>query len=249
MQTRRIVRLSAVLLAVVLTAILLTSLVVGSATQFSDVSSGSYYYDAVAWAIDRGITNGTSPTTFGPDAGCTRAQTVVFLWRAFGSPNQSVTGSLFTDVEYGSYYYTAVYWAKEKQITTGTSDSTFSPSRYCTRGEIVTFLWRAVGRIAATANHTDFHDVASNDYFYQAVLWASENRITTGKDAVTFAPYDTCTRAQIVTFLYRARDILKDVSGQPEQPTDPTIPTNPTDPTEATDPTDPTDPNQGPWIP
>ena len=169
---------------------------------FVDVTSDRYYYNAVLWAVNNGITRGTTATTFSPDAPCTRAQTVTFLWRAAGCPTPNGSEMPFTDVVKGSYYETAVLWAVENGITNGTSETTFSPNAPCTRAQTVTFLWRSQGKPAAgTAN--PFTDVAKDTYYTDAVLWAVENGITEGTSETTFSPDEDCTRAQTVTFLYR----------------------------------------------
>jgi len=170
---------------------------------FYDVPSNAYYYDAVQWAIEKGITNGTSATTFSPNATCTRAQMVTFLWRAAGSPAPRTSGQSFTDVASGSYYYDAVLWAIEKGITNGTTSTTFSPNDTVTRGQMVTFLYRSVGSPAASSQ-SSFSDVASNAYYSNAINWAAEQGFVNGTTATTFAPATGCTRAHIVTFLYRA---------------------------------------------
>ena len=170
---------------------------------FTDVPAGSYYEDAVIWAVDKGITTGTSATTFNPNGICTRAQAVTFLWRAAGSPAAKSAVMPFTDVKAGSYYETAVLWAVENGITKGTSDTTFSPDATCSRAQIVAFLWRSEKSPAAgTAN--PFADVKSTAYYADAVLWAVKEDITKGTTSTTFSPDADCTRAQIVTFLYRA---------------------------------------------
>ena len=170
---------------------------------FTDVPAGSYYEDAVIWAVDKGITTGTSATTFNPNGICTRAQAVTFLWRAAGSPAAKSAVMPFTDVKAGSYYETAVLWAVENGITKGTSDTTFSPDATCSRAQIVAFLWRSEKSPAAgTAN--PFADVKSTVYYADAVLWAVREDITKGTTSTTFSPDADCTRAQIVTFLYRA---------------------------------------------
>ncbi len=174
------------------------------ATPFTDVSTGIYYYEPVVWAVENNITTGTSATTFSPDKDCTRGQIVTFLWRACGSPEPTNTTHSFTDIQAGAYYYKAVLWAVEEGITTGMTSTTFAPDKTCTRGQAVTFLWRAQGKPTPATTANPFKDVAETDYFYAPVLWASENGITTGTSATTFAPAKTCTRAQIVTFLYRA---------------------------------------------
>ena len=172
---------------------------------FSDVrDSGAYYYDPVYWAAKNGVTTGTSPSTFAPGQSCTRGQIVTFLWRAYGSPEPSATACPFKDVKAGAYYYKAVLWAVENGITTGTSATTFEPNSPCTRGHIVTFLWRAAGEPAPTSSSNPFKDVEAGKFYYDAVLWAVENGITTGTSATTFAPTNKCTRGQCVTFLWRA---------------------------------------------
>ena len=169
---------------------------------FVDVATGSYYEEAVDWAVENGITKGTTATTFSPNATCTRAQAVTFLWRAAGSPEPETRAMPFADVPVGSYYYDAVLWAVENGITKGTSDTTFSPNMTCTRAQIVAFLWRSEKSPAAgTAN--PFADVKSTAYYADAVLWAVKENITKGTTNTTFSPDADCTRAQIVTFLYR----------------------------------------------
>ena len=171
---------------------------------FVDVATGSYYEDAVDWAVENGITKGTDDTHFSPDGICTRAQAVTFLWRAAGSPKPETRTMPFTDVPAGSYYYDAVLWAVENGITKGTSDTTFSPNMTCTRAQIVTFLWRSEKSPAAgTAN--PFADVKSTAYYAGAVLWAVREDITKGTTSTTFSPDADCTRAQIVTFLWRCK--------------------------------------------
>ena len=168
---------------------------------FVDVPANAYYYDAVAWAVENGITNGTSATTFGPDVSCTRAQMVTFLWRAAGSPEPVTTSNLFTDIQPGAYYYDAVLWAVEQGITNGTSATTFSPDATCTRAQTVTFLWRSNGSPAVSGS--SFADVPADAYYANAVAWAVSEGVTNGTSATTFSPDATCTRAQIVTFLWR----------------------------------------------
>ena len=170
---------------------------------FTDVPAGSYYEDAVIWAVDKGITTGTSATTFNPNGICTRAQAVTFLWRAAGSPAAKSSAMPFVDVKAGSYYETAVLWAVEQGITKGTSDTAFSPNATCTRAQIVTFLWRANGSPVASGNSA-FTDVAADAYYAAAVKWAEENGVTGGIGNGLFGSGNTCTRAQIVTFIYRS---------------------------------------------
>ena len=171
---------------------------------FVDVATGSYYEDAVDWAVRNGITQGTDATHFSPDGICTRAQAVTFLWRAAGSPKPETRTMPFTDIPAGSYYYDAVLWAVENGVTKGTSDTTFSPNMTCTRAQIVAFLWRSEKSPAAgTAN--PFADVKSTAYYADAVLWAVKENITKGTTSTTFSPNADCTKAQIVTFLWRCK--------------------------------------------
>ena len=171
---------------------------------FVDVSASDYYYDAVLWAVGKGITGGTSATTFDPNGNCTRAQAVTFLWRAAGSPAAKSAVMPFTDVKAGSYYYDAVLWAVENGITEGTSDTTFSPDATCSRAQIVTFLWRANGSPVASGN-SDFTDVAADAYYAAAVTWAEKNGVTGGIGGGLFGSGNNCTRAQIVTFIWRCK--------------------------------------------
>ena len=171
--------------------------------SFTDVAAGSYCYDAVQWAVANGITNGTDATHFSPNAGCTRGQVVTFLWRAAGEP--TVGGNVgFVDVAPGSYCYEAVKWAVANGITKGTDATHFSPNATCTHGQVVTFMYRAEGEPAVGGN-VGFVDVAAGSYCYNAVQWAVANGITKGTDATHFSPNATCTRGQVVTFLYRAQ--------------------------------------------
>ena len=170
-------------------------------SPFADVATDAYYYDAVKWAVEKGVTNGVSETLFGPDQACTRAQIVTFLWRAAGSPEPK-SGSTFADVAADAYYAKAVAWAVENGITKGTSETTFHPDETCTRAQGVTFLYRALGKLAAA--QAGFTDVAADSYYADAVNWAAENGVTNGISETLFGPDGSCTRAQIVTFLYRA---------------------------------------------
>ena len=171
---------------------------------FNDVKPGDYFHDAVNWAVEKGITTGASATTFSPNASCTRAQIVTFLWRASGSPEPKTASNPFTDVAANAYYRKAVLWAVENGITTGTSATTFSPDAPCTRAQGVTFLWRANGSKAASAA-ASFTDVASDAYYAPAVAWAAEQNVTGGVGNGLFSPDTTCTRAQNVSMLYRLR--------------------------------------------
>ena len=168
--------------------------------DFADVSTDAYYYEAVKWAAKKGITGGTGDGTFNPNGSCTRAHIVTFLWRAAGSPEPKSTVS-FTDVPAGSYYAKAVAWAVENGITLGTGDGTFSPNATCTRAQSVTFLYRALGTAPTTVN--GFTDVTADAFYADAVAWAVESGVTNGTTDSTFSPNNGCTRAQIVTFLYR----------------------------------------------
>ena len=169
--------------------------------KFADVSTSAYYYDAVKWAVENGVTDGLSATTFGPYESCTRAQIVTFLWRAAGSPEPK-TASSFADVPASAYYAKAVEWAVENGITNGMTETTFAPDATCTRGQSVTLLHRALkGTASGSANFTD---VKSDAFYADAVNWAVASDVTNGTSATTFSPNADCTRAEIVTFLYRA---------------------------------------------
>ena len=170
---------------------------------FVDVKTGDYFYDAVLWAVEKGITNGTSAETFSPEAPCTRAQIVTFLWRAAGSPVVNYAMDL-SDVAGDAYYAEAVRWALSEGITTGTSDHTFSPDAVCTREQAVTFLWRAAGS-PAVSGESAFEDVGADAYYARAVAWAAQNGVTNGISQALFGTGSDCTRAQIVTLLYRAQ--------------------------------------------
>ncbi len=172
---------------------------------FTDVKAGEYYELAVLWAVENGVTSGTSATTFSPNGKCTRGQIATFLWRAAGEPDPGNVTNPFKDVKESDYFYKAVLWAVENDITKGTSKTTFSPNDTCTRGQIVTFLYRAKGSPETdTVSSNPFKDVKSSQYYYDAVLWAVENGITKGTSDTTFSPNNKCTRGQVVTFLYRA---------------------------------------------
>ena len=170
-------------------------------SPFSDVSTNAYYYEAVKWAQEKGITGGIGNGLFGPNQPCTRAQIVTFLWRAAGSPEPK-TMSSFADVSMDAYYAKAVAWAVENGITTGTGDGKFSPDATCTRAQSVTFLFRAIGKLVDSK--AEFSDVLADSYYANAVDWAVENGVTNGIGDGLFGPNNSCTRAQIVTFLFRA---------------------------------------------
>ena len=169
--------------------------------DFADVPTDAYYYEAVKWAAKKGITGGIGNGLFGPNQPCTRAQIVTFLWRAAGSPEPK-TMSSFADVSMDAYYAKAVAWAVENGITTGTGDGKFSPDATCTRAQSVTFLFRAIGKLVDSK--AEFRDVPTDSYYANAVAWAVENGVTNGIGNGLFGPDNSCTRAQIVTFLFRA---------------------------------------------
>lgn len=173
---------------------------------FTDVKKTDYFADAVLWAVENGVTSGTSATTFGPNQSCTRAQAMTFLWNAAGKPEPTQTSMKFTDVPAGSYYEKAVQWAVENGITSGTSETTFGSNNACTRAQIVTFLYKLNGSPAVSTGDS-FSDVQSGSYYEKAVQWAVENGVTSGTGATTFSPNSTCVRAQIVTFLYKEHQI------------------------------------------
>lgn len=172
---------------------------------FSDVFEGDYYADPVLWAVENQVTNGTSPTTFSPGKFCTRGQIVTFLWNAEGQPEPKNSVNPFTDVKAGDYYYKAVLWAVENNITNGLTATTFGPGKFCTRAQAVTFLWNAQEQPEPKSSANPFTDVKAGEYYYQPVLWAVENQITNGTSPTTFSPGKFCTRGQIVTFLYNAK--------------------------------------------
>lgn len=170
--------------------------------EFDDVKPGAFYFDAVQWAVKNGITNGMGKNTFSPNSVCSRYQIVMFLWRAAGQPEAKAAVS-FADVKPGDIFYEAVQWAVERGITKGTSSTNFSPFAPCTRGQIVTFLYRSAGS-PAISGACDFSDVSAGSFCHDAVIWASSEGITKGTSAGRFSPNEGCTRAQVVTFLYRA---------------------------------------------
>ena len=172
-----------------------------AATSFADVPANAYFADAVKWAVDKDVTNGLTDTMFGPYESCTRTQIVTFLWRAAGSPEPK-TASSFTDVPASAYYAKAVAWAIENGITNGMTETTFAPNATCTRGQSVTFLYRALKGTASGS--TNFTDVKSDAFYTDAINWAVANNVTNGTSNTTFSPNADCTRAEIVTFLYRA---------------------------------------------
>ena len=178
-----------------------------TATGFIDIKPSDFFYDPVLWAVENGITTGTSGTTFNPGGECLRAHVVTFLWRAAGSPEPVSMDNPFVDVRESDFFYKAVLWAVENGITNGTDATHFSPATPCNRATVVTFLYRSLGDPAVDSAANSFTDVPAGDWFTEAVVWAVENGITNGISATEFAPASLCNRAQIVTFLYRARDI------------------------------------------
>ena len=171
-------------------------------SRFEDVKAGLFYFDPVEWAVTEGITTGITATTFNPDGQCTRAEVVTFLWRAAGSPEPTTTENPFDDVKEGDFFYKAVLWANEKNITNGLDADTFGPFELCNRAQVVTFLWRSQGSSASTAD-VAFTDVEDGLFYSTAVAWAVEHNITNGISATEFGVDGICNRAQVVTFLYR----------------------------------------------
>lgn len=170
---------------------------------FSDVPEDSFYAEPVLWALEYGITNGATETTFDPNGTCLRAQVITFLYRADDCPDPGTGSNPFTDVKPGDFFYSSVLWALEHGITNGTTETTFGAYDSCSRAAVVTFLWRAVGSPEPESTENPFVDVQPGDYFYKAVLWAVELGLTNGVDDTHFAPADPCSRAQVVTFFYR----------------------------------------------
>ena len=199
MKTRKLLTLC-LILALVLSILPASVLAVG---QFADVKGTDYFYVPVLWAAEQGITTGVSATSFAPEEECTRAQIVTFLWRYNGMPEPKTAKSPFTDVKKSDYFYKAVLWAVEQGITTGTSKTAFSPEDTCTRAQAATFLYRSHGNFENIELSSPFVDIKKGEYYYNPVLWAVKNEITNGTSNTTFSPEDNCTRAQIVTFLYR----------------------------------------------
>ena len=171
------------------------------AIVFVDVAEDAWYYDAVQWAADAGVTNGTSKDHFSPDMSCTRAQAVMFLWNAAGKPTPKSMNNPFVDVSEDAYYYQAVLWAVGEGITNGTDDHHFSPNLTANRAQCVTFLYRYVGA-PAVENKTTFADVPATAYYADAVAWAAAKGVTNGTSSTTFSPLMNCTRAHMVRFLY-----------------------------------------------
>lgn len=215
--------------SLVLSASMLASLLPVSALAagFTDVPQGIYYEDPVDWAVENDITSGTSGMEFSPDETCTRAQAVTFLWRANGQPD-AAGNNPFADVSASSYYNEAVQWAVTNNITSGTSPNTFEPDAPVTRAQVMTFLYRNADS-PSTRDSASFADVPTDAYYRDAVRWAVTQGITAGTSATAFSPDESCTRAQIVTFLYRSSDDAPDVPVI-EIPEEPVLPEEPVQP-------------------
>ena len=174
-----------------------------AADIFIDMPSETKFsHNPIEWAYLHGITKGKTENKFSPKGKCTRAEFLTQLWRVLGSPQPTITETPFTDVREDAYYATPIRWAYENNITTGTTATEFSPKKTCTRGQIITFIWKAMGSPQADLVHEDFDDVTSDDYFYHALMWAMENNVTSGKSERLFGPKDPCTREQVASFLY-----------------------------------------------
>ena len=187
-----------------------------AAEVFTDMPrEGNWAHDPIDWAYFNGITAGKSPTTFNPKDTVTRAEAMTFLWKTLDSPEPGTTENPFEDVMEGKYYYRPVLWAVENGVTTGTSETTFSPKQNCTRAQILTFLWIAAGKPEPETEENPFTDVQETKYYYKAVLWGVENHITSGVAPDEFGPNQTCTRAQIVAFLYLAKDLMPQAPDTP----------------------------------
>ena len=229
-----------------------------AAVIFTDMpAEGNWAHAPIDWAYFNHITSGKTPTTFAPKDTVTRAESMTFLWLTLGSPEPATTDNPFEDVKEGKYYYKPVLWAVENGITKGTSETTFGPKDQCTRAQILTFLWIAAGKPEPETAENPFTDVKEGKYYYKAVLWGVENRITSGIAPDQFGPNNTCTRAQIVAFLYKAKDLMTQgpaVQPEPTEPDpDPEPEPDPTEPTEPdpdpTEPTEPTEPEPDPETP
>ena len=211
------------LLAAVLLAGMLPMTAAAASTPFSDVADTDWFANPVLWAVEEGITSGISPTQFGPNNPCTRAQVVTFLWAAEGKPEPGSTNNPFTDVPNDAWYAKPVLWAVERGITGGTSETTFSPDQQCTRAQIVTFLYAAAGKPNVDTSSGEFSDVSASDWFVKPVLWAKANDITGGTGPNTFGPNNICTRGQVVTFLFKAYDgSVPEVTPEPTPEVTPT---------------------------
>ena len=210
------------LLALTLTLIMVLGLAIpASAASFTDVAPGAWYEEAVNWAVENGITTGMGNGLFAPNNTCTRGQVVTFLWRSQGEPAPAGSNNPFSDVKEGDYFYEAVLWAVENGITTGLSATEFGPNSPCNRAQVVTFLWRTMGKPAPEDPTNPFGDVAEGVYYFDAVLWAVEKGITTGMGDGIFAPNNACNRGQIVCFLYRTPSEDGEPAPDPEPEPDP----------------------------
>ena len=194
-------RIITILLALTMLMTMICAAVVAEGNAFADVPEKAFFYEAVNWAQEEGITQGMHDGLFHPDELCNRAQVVTFLWRLEGRPTVSGRNH-FIDVEQGSWYADAVQWAVVQKITQGMGENTFQPNTICNRGQIVTFLWRYAGKPTSDSENP-FADVSEDAFYYEAVKWAVENGITNGLTDTTFGPDVPCNRAQVVTFLYR----------------------------------------------
>jgi len=189
---------------------------------FTDMPADDYWaHVPIDWAYFGGITSGKTPTSFAPKANITRAEAVTFLWTLAGRPEPAAAENPFADVGADKYYYKPVLWAVEQGITSGKSETSFAPKAQCSRAEIMTFLWNAAGRPAPELAENPFTDVPEGKYYYDPILWAYEQHVTGGATATTFGPRNVCTRAQVVTFLYKAQDLLRPAAPEPEPEPEP----------------------------
>ena len=189
---------------------------------FTDMPADDYWaHVPIDWAYFSGVTSGKTPTSFAPKASITRAEAVTFLWTLAGRPEPAAAENPFADVGADKYYYKPVLWAVEQGITSGKSETSFAPKAQCSRAEIMTFLWNAAGRPAPELAENPFTDVPEGKYYYDPILWAYEQHVTGGATATTFGPRNVCTRAQVVTFLYKAQDLLRPAAPEPEPEPEP----------------------------
>ncbi len=200
-------RMMSLILTLMMVCSCMVTSVFATPESFRDVASNAYYHEAVLWAVQQGITEGLGENRFGPNNPCTRGQIMTMLWRAAGSPAHKATESAFTDVSEGDYFYDAVMWAVENGVTAGIGGDKFGPSAPCTRAQVMTFLWKVGGSPAPNGTANQFTDVTSHVHYADAVSWALENKVTAGVGDRRFGADETCTRAQVVTFLWRADQI------------------------------------------
>ncbi len=191
--------------ALVLVVSCLAAPVSAAGTSFTDVKESDYFYNPVQWAVENGVTSGMGDNRFGPLHPCTRGQVVTFLWRAAGSPSPSSDSNPFVDVGTDDYFYTPVLWAVENGITAGVGANRFGPNQTCTRAQIVTFLWKSQNAPEPSNPNAGFSDVGGSAYYAKPVAWAVENGVTAGMGNNQFAPEATCTRGQVMTFLYKVK--------------------------------------------